>query len=156
MALACFKGSFVSFVSFVPLCFGPRLRVLCASVVKSRSLDLSDRGGRLTCKRGYHRFACRLKQFQKITGFRRQRLHHHSTPLQSSYSGTYDRFGELRAWLDSFENLYLIGRNGMHRYNNQDHSMLAAMVAVDNLVAGRSDKANIWAVNTELAYHETK
>jgi protoporphyrinogen oxidase len=50
-----------------------------------------------------------------------------------AYFGTYDRFDELRAWLGRLENLCLIGRNGMHRYNNMDHSMLAAMVAVDNL-----------------------
>ena len=57
---------------------------------------------------------------------------------------------------DEFENLFLIGRNGMHRYNNQDHSMLAAMTAVDNIVAGRQDKMNIWDVNTETEYHEVK
>ncbi len=72
-----------------------------------------------------------------------------------AYFGTYDRFGEVRAWVDRFENLFLVGRNGMHRYNNQDHSMLAAMTAVDNLVAGRKDKSNIWDVNTEQEYHET-
>ncbi len=73
-----------------------------------------------------------------------------------AYFGAYDRFDELRAHLDRVDNLYLIGRNGMHRYNNQDHSMLTAMVAVDNISAGRLDKANIWAVNTEQDYHETK
>jgi protoporphyrinogen oxidase len=71
-----------------------------------------------------------------------------------AYFGTYERFGELRAWVDRFENLFLVGRNGMHRYNNQDHSMLAAMTAVDNLVAGRTDKSNIWDVNAEQEYHE--
>jgi len=73
-----------------------------------------------------------------------------------AYFGTYGRFGEVRAWADRFENLFLVGRNGMHRYNNQDHSMLAAMTAVDNLVAGRRDRSNIWDVNTELEYHEGK
>jgi protoporphyrinogen oxidase len=73
-----------------------------------------------------------------------------------AYLGTYERFGELREWLDRFENLYLVGRNGMHRYNNQDHSILAAMTAVDNIVAGRADKANLWEVNTEEEYHEEK
>ncbi|MFO0809712.1 MAG: NAD(P)/FAD-dependent oxidoreductase [Gemmataceae bacterium] len=72
-----------------------------------------------------------------------------------AYFGAYDRFAELRAYLDRIDNLFLIGRNGMHRYNNQDHSMLAAMVAVDNIVAGRIDKDNIWSVNTEQSYHET-
>jgi protoporphyrinogen oxidase len=73
-----------------------------------------------------------------------------------AYFGTYDRFDEVRQYLDRFQNLFLIGRNGMHRYNNQDHSMLTAMIAVDNLIAGRKDKDNIWAVNTEQDYHETK
>jgi protoporphyrinogen oxidase len=73
-----------------------------------------------------------------------------------SYFGTYEHFDEIRRFLDSFDNLYLIGRNGMHRYNNQDHSMLTAMTAVDNIVAGRADKSNIWAVNTESEYHEFK
>ncbi len=73
-----------------------------------------------------------------------------------AYFGSYDRFPELRAWLDGFENLFLIGRNGMHRYNNQDHSMLAAMTAVDNLAAGSFEKANVWATNTEEEYHEEK
>ncbi len=73
-----------------------------------------------------------------------------------AYFGTYDRFDELRQFLDTFDNLYLIGRNGMHRYNNQDHSMLTAMTAVDNIISGRKDKSNIWAVNTEAAYHESR
>jgi hypothetical protein len=49
-----------------------------------------------------------------------------------------------------------VGRNGMHKYNNQDHSMLTAMTAVENIVAGVTSKANIWAVNTETDYHEEK
>ncbi len=73
-----------------------------------------------------------------------------------AYFGTYARFDELREFLDGFENLYLVGRNGMHKYNNQDHSMLTAMTAVDNILAGVHDKANIWAVNTEMEYHEEK
>jgi len=73
-----------------------------------------------------------------------------------AYFGTYDRFDEIRSFVDGFSNLFLLGRNGMHRYNNQDHSMLAAMVAVDNIVAGVRDKSNVWAVNTEQDYHEEK
>ena len=73
-----------------------------------------------------------------------------------AYFGTYHRFAELRGFVDPFVNLFLIGRNGMHKYNNQDHSMLTAMTAVDNIVAQRTDKANIWDVNTEDEYHETK
>jgi len=66
-----------------------------------------------------------------------------------AYFGTYDRFGEVREYLDRYENLFLIGRNGMHRYNNQDDSMLTAMVAVDTIIAGRTDKAGIWAARPE-------
>jgi len=73
-----------------------------------------------------------------------------------AYFGAYEQFDQVRAWLDPIENLFLIGRNGMHRYNNQDHSMLTAMTAVDNILAGVTDKANIWAVNTEMEYHEKK
>jgi protoporphyrinogen oxidase len=71
-----------------------------------------------------------------------------------AYFGSYARFPEVREYLDGFENLFLIGRNGMHRYNNQDHSMLTAMTAVDNILSGRVDKSNVWAVNSEEEYHE--
>lgn len=71
-----------------------------------------------------------------------------------SYFGSYDRFNEIREYTDSFQNLFLVGRNGMHKYNNSDHSMLTAMVAVDNICEGITEKANIWAVNTEQEYHE--
>ena len=73
-----------------------------------------------------------------------------------AYFGTYNRFDEIRAYVDRFENLFLVGRNGMHRYNNQDHSMLTAMMAVDNIIAGKTDKSALWNVNTETEYHEEK
>jgi protoporphyrinogen oxidase len=73
-----------------------------------------------------------------------------------AYFGTYDRFDELREFTDGFENLFLVGRNGMHKYNNQDHSMLTAMTAVDGIVAGHVDKAALWGINTEQEYHEEK
>ena len=73
-----------------------------------------------------------------------------------AYFGTYDRFDEVRAWLDRFENLFLVGRNGMHKYNNQDHSMLTAMTAVDNILAGITDKSSLWEINTEQDYHEER
>jgi hypothetical protein len=72
------------------------------------------------------------------------------------YFGTYDRFEELQHYLDTIENLYLVGRNGMHKYNNQDHSMLTAMTAVDNIRKGITSKDNIWAINLEADYHEEK
>ena len=59
-------------------------------------------------------------------------------------------------WLDRFENLFLVGRNGMHKYNNQDHSMLTAMTVVDGLARGHVDKAAVWSINTEQEYHEEK
>ena len=71
-----------------------------------------------------------------------------------AYFGTYDRFAEIRAYVDRYENLFLIGRNGMHRYNNQDHSMLTAMLAVDHIIAGELDKSALWEVNTEGDYQE--
>jgi protoporphyrinogen oxidase len=70
------------------------------------------------------------------------------------YYGTYARFEELRAHLDALPNLFLVGRNGMHRYNNQDHSMLSARKAVDAILAGSADKSAIWAVNIDDEYHE--
>jgi protoporphyrinogen oxidase len=73
-----------------------------------------------------------------------------------AYFGTYSRFNEIRDFTDSFENLYLLGRNGQHRYNNQDHSMLTAIEAVGNIIDGRKDKENVWNVNVEKDYHETK
>jgi protoporphyrinogen oxidase len=73
-----------------------------------------------------------------------------------AYFGSYDRFDELRTWTDGFENLFLVGRNGMHKYNNQDHSMLTAMAVVDGIAAGRVDKAALWSINTEQEYHEEK
>jgi protoporphyrinogen oxidase len=73
-----------------------------------------------------------------------------------AYFGTYSEFDKIRAFLDPFENLFLVGRNGMHKYNNQDHSMLTAMTAVDNILAGITDKSNIWDVNTEQEYHEAE
>ncbi len=72
-----------------------------------------------------------------------------------AYFGTYGRFSELRDYLDRFENLWLVGRNGLHKYNNQDHSMLTAMLAVDNILEARRDKSNIWDVNAEDEYLET-
>jgi len=73
-----------------------------------------------------------------------------------AYFGAYERFEEVKAYVNQYENLFLIGRNGMHKYNNQDHSMLTAMTAVDNILAGRTDKSNIWALNSDMEYHEEK
>ena len=71
-----------------------------------------------------------------------------------AYFGTYEQFDVIRNYVDKIENLFLVGRNGMHRYNNQDHSMLTAMTAVENIISGKKTKENIWAVNVEMEYHE--
>jgi protoporphyrinogen oxidase len=63
-----------------------------------------------------------------------------------------ERVAVIREWLETIGNLDQVGRNGLHRYNNSDHSMLTAMRVVDNLLAGTSH--DIWAVNAESAYHE--
>ena len=60
-----------------------------------------------------------------------------------AYFGTYNQFDLLKNFTMQFENLYLIGRNGMHKYNNSDHSMLTAMTAVDHIIAGGGDKNTI-------------
>ncbi len=72
-----------------------------------------------------------------------------------AYFGSYDQFDKIRSFTDSIDNLFLLGRNGMHRYNNQDHSMLTAMTAVDMILSGEKGKEAIWAVNTEEDYHES-
>lgn len=73
-----------------------------------------------------------------------------------AYFDTYAEFPKLRAFLDSIPNLYCVGRNGQHRYNNMDHSMVTAFEAIDNIIFNRKEKENIWNVNTEKDYHEEK
>jgi protoporphyrinogen oxidase len=72
-----------------------------------------------------------------------------------AYFGTYDRFDVVRDFADRLDNVFLIGRNGMHRYNNADHSMLTAMTAVDNIASGVRSRDAIWTINTETEYHES-
>ena len=73
-----------------------------------------------------------------------------------AYFGSYYELDKVKKFLDSIENLYCLGRNGQHRYNNMDHSMMTAMVAVDNIKNGKNDKSAVWNVNTESEYHEKK
>jgi protoporphyrinogen oxidase len=73
-----------------------------------------------------------------------------------AYFGTYNDFPVVRDWLDAISNLWCIGRNGQHRYNNMDHSMLTAMEAVRCIGSGITSKEDVWNVNTEKEYHETK
>ena len=71
-----------------------------------------------------------------------------------SYAGSYNQFHLIREYLNRYSNLFLVGRNGMHKYNNADHSMLTAMTAVDNIIAHTTNKQNIWDINTEQDYQE--
>lgn len=66
-----------------------------------------------------------------------------------AYWGSYKRIYELQKYIDSFGNLYCIGRNGQHRYNNISHSMLNALEAADNIISDRSGKDNVWGVNRD-------
>lgn len=111
----------------------------------------------------------RMSDEQWITTARRELeetgvLDAHSTVLDAhvervkkaypAYFDTYARMDELRAYLDGFTNLYCIGRNGQHRYNNMDHSMATAFEAVRDIKEGITDRSNVWNVNTEKVYHE--
>ncbi|MEI6069334.1 MAG: NAD(P)/FAD-dependent oxidoreductase [Methylococcaceae bacterium] len=73
-----------------------------------------------------------------------------------AYFGSYQEFNCIREFTDSIDNLFLIGRNGMHKYNNQDHSMLTARFAVESIIAGHHEKHKLWDVNVDDNYHEEK
>ena len=73
-----------------------------------------------------------------------------------AYFDTYSEMDKLIKYLDGYKNLYCVGRNGQHRYNNMDHSMVTAFKAVDAIVNNKKDKSPIWNVNTEDEYHEQK
>ena len=71
-----------------------------------------------------------------------------------AYFDTYDEMDKLVEYLKSIDNLYCVARNGQHRYNNIDHSMVTSFETVKNILSGEKDKSNIWSVNTEQEYHE--
>ena len=73
-----------------------------------------------------------------------------------AYFGSYKDFNLIRDFINSIPNLYPMGRNGMHKYNNMDHSILTALETVDCIVKKSIDKSAIWQVNTEQSYHEKK
>ena len=86
-------------------------------------------------------------------------LDYHEEKVKKAYPAyfdTYERMDELTAYLNTIDNLYCVGRNGQHRYNNLDHSMCTSFETVKNILSGRTDKSNIWSVNTETEYHESK
>jgi protoporphyrinogen oxidase len=80
----------------------------------------------------------------------------HVKKAYPAYFGTYAEFDKVRGYLDTLGNLYPVGRNGQHRYNNMDHSMVTSMVAAEDIISGNPDKTSLWNVNTEKSYHETK
>lgn len=94
----------------------------------------------------------------KLIGNENEVIDYHVERVKKAYPAyfdTYEHMDELRAYLDSIPNLFCIGRNGQHRYNNIDHSMCTAFEAVGNIISGKTTKENIWNVNTEKEYHET-
>ena len=72
-----------------------------------------------------------------------------------AYFDTYEEMDKLVEYLNTIDNLYCVGRNGQHRYNNIDHSMCTSFETVKNIISGSTDRSNIWNVNTEKEYHET-
>ena len=88
-----------------------------------------------------------------------QRLDVHCERVKKAYPAYFDTYKDiykLTGWLDRLPNLYCVGRNGQHRYNNMDHSMATSFEAVKNILGGIGDKSNVWNVNTEKEYHEEK
>ena len=88
-----------------------------------------------------------------------QILDFHVEKVKKAYPAYFDTYAEidkLVAYLDSITNLYCVGRNGQHRYNNMDHSMVTAFETVKNILSGDTDRSAIWNVNTEKEYHEEK
>lgn len=83
----------------------------------------------------------------------------HVERVKKAYPAYFDTYAEMDKvidYLNTFDNLFCIGRNGQHRYNNMDHSMMTAFETADNIISGIKTKDNIWNVNTEKEYHEAK
>ena len=90
-----------------------------------------------------------LSENSRVLDWHRERV----KKAYPAYFDTYARLDELRGYLDSIQNLFCVGRNGQHRYNNMDHSMETAFAAVQANVSGTYYKQSLWNVNTEKAYH---
>lgn len=88
----------------------------------------------------------------KILGFHAERV----DKAYPAYFGSYSKLGIVKDYLNGFENLWCVGRNGQHRYNNMDHSMMTAMLTAQQIIQGKHDKASVWNVNTDKEYHEKK
>ena len=94
-----------------------------------------------------------------IIGNKNEVIDYHVERVKKAYPAYFDAYehmGDLRNYLDAIPNLFCVGRNGQHRYNNLDHSMCTSFEAVKNILSGTTDKSNVWGVNTEKEYHESK
>ena len=83
----------------------------------------------------------------------------HREKVKKAYPAYFDTYSDINKAIDyvnKFDNLYCVGRNGQHRYNNMDHSMVTSFETVKAIVNGKKDKTDIWNVNTEKEYHEEK
>ena len=86
-------------------------------------------------------------------------LDSHREKVKKAYPAYFDSYKDLPQvieYLNKIDNLYCVGRNGQHRYNNMDHSMMTAFLTVDGILSGNADKSAIWQVNTDREYHEEK
>lgn len=86
-------------------------------------------------------------------------LDSHRERVKKAYPAYFDTYSEIDSlidYLNTYSNLFCVGRNGQHRYNNMDHSMATSFEAVKNILSGKTTKDNIWNVNTEKEYHEEK
>ena len=104
-------------------------------------------------------FGCKELIQMGVINSREEVLDYHRENVKKAYPAyfdTYDRIHEVTEYLNCFDNLYCVGRNGQHRYNNMDHSMVTSFETVHNILNGVTDKTNVWNVNTEKAYHEDK
>lgn len=102
--------------------------------------------------------AIREMKEMKLIGHLQDVKDWHVERVKKAYPAYFDTYADmdiLRNWLDTIPNLYCVGRNGQHRYNNLDHSMCTSFETVRAILAGGGDKSAIWAVNTEKEYHET-
>ena len=88
-----------------------------------------------------------------------QVLDTHAEKVKKAYPAYFDTYSEIDTlieYLNTIDNLFCVGRNGQHRYNNLDHSMMTSFEAVKCILTGNKDKSALWNVNTEKEYHEEK
>ena len=99
------------------------------------------------------------QELSKAVEDKKEVLDTHMERVKKAYPAYFDTYNEmdtLIAYINKIDNLYCVGRNGQHRYNNIDHSMVTSFETVKNILNGNKDKSNIWNVNTEQEYHEEK